>query len=246
MILCVGDGHIHDDCRLNEWRRLTKYISEEMPSELIFSELRDPWASSSEKVTRTATYQLVRALCAERYRRGLITRIVLGNHDWKEKKIYVATLPGVQVLHRHENREFVFEHGWQKDWTWNAISPVAFWIADKWPSLGLTLYNLITRRTPGQGKDEVYDACDPPGGHIELTDVLMYEALAEDWNWHVELIHDRYRAKAQKTKSHIIWHTHCPWRFDGLIANCGDFIDSYTWLEIRGKGVKLCALEDLQ
>lgn len=217
MKICPGDLHIYGDGRYTEVQWLCGYLLQVQPAELILSEVIDTWVRPWKEIVGTFTFGLLQITIAGLIARGCRVIIVLGNHDHRERKHYEQAFPGVEIVHTYEDEHFRYEHGWQQDFVWNIISPVAFWIAHKWPALALWIHSTFIRKTPGQHKGN----------------------LTSDWNMHVGLIHDRYRNKARAGKPFIIWHTHCPWAFDGMLADCGDMVDSFSWLEIEGQTVTL-------
>lgn len=64
--------------------------------------------------------------------------------------------------------------------------------------------------------------------------------LSDDWNLHVGVIQLKARQYAKKHGLKlIIGHTHSPAPFNGLVADDGDMVDSFSYITIEDDQVKL-------
>ena len=221
-LIVTGDWHIHDDSRLRVVEQMCDKIALLQPSVLLLSEVADPWRQSWQQILKTQSWCRLQSIVADREAEGLQTYWLLGNHEFNAKQRY---LPAAKIVHKYRTADICVLHGWQFDTVWAGvgklpgIAPVARFISLRFPRLMIPIYRVLLRRskqTPGE---------------------LKQEGFADEWTMAIETVHARARAYAQKQHCRlIIGHTHCPLRFDGLIADWGDMLDSLTWIQVTAGG----------
>lgn len=223
-IVSVSDLHIFDDSRYDKVCTLCDFIDEAAPDLLVLNgDIGDPWRSKWCDIIECRSWLRLMRTCWHRDTQGLKTVWIHYNHDYNAKDAY---LPWAEMCSEYREGQYLFMHAWEFDMAWGGIfglpgiAPIAFWLSRHCPQLMVPLYNWLfgnRGKAPSQQKHTARD----------------------DWNYHIGIIHLRARAYAQKKGvSIIIGHTHCPTPYDGLIADDGDMVDSFSYIDITGK-VKL-------
>ena len=223
-IWAVSDLHIADDSHLGALDQFVTLARRHQPDILVLNgDIGDPWKVAWPQVLETESWWKLCHLVHNRVEQSTIW--IPENHDYSAKSKY---LPGATLVHgRYDVGDYTFMHGWQFDISWNLIHRFCFWLSEKYPKLAVTLYQqLYGKHTPSKLKYGNSPVAKP-----------------EEWNEHVGIIHLRARSWAKRNNRRLlIGHTHCPTPFDGLIADSGDFLDSFSWLEIEDNEVRLLGL----
>lgn len=220
--LVFGDSHIHDDSRLDVMNELYGIIRAERPNVLVLNgDIGDPYKAKWEDIIATKTWQGLASLVQQRAAIGYKDYYIHYNHDSNAKSSY---LPRITLCNRYQTGNIVVMHGYEFDGYWDIVHPFAFWMAQHHPKLMIPVYNLLFRgKTPSR---------------------LKHGTTQEDWNWKVETVHSRARSYAKNHNARlIIGHTHCPWVFDGFIANQGDMEDSFSYVTFNENAITLKTLK---
>jgi len=228
--LVCGDFHIDDkDERFIPISKFLDKVDQKKPDVLVLNgDIGDPWKAKWKNILKSKTWLRLKETCKQRNLLGLTTVWVAVNHDSNAKQEY---LPGTQLCKKYDDGNLMFRHGWEFDLIWGGFYKVIgnflFWWADRFPNSLVFLYNLHTNR-PFKGKtlsDKKHD-------------------YVGDWSTNVGIMHLRAREYAKKHNSKIcVNHSHCPTEFDGLLADSGDFEDSFSWVEIQDNTWELYFLD---
>jgi hypothetical protein len=234
----MSDAHVYDDSLLSLMTAFYDRMREERPRVLILTETWDPWKAPWAQIQATQTWAGFQALTHERADAGLTTVYIPGNHDTPFKKEWAPyAIVTNKWIESYPDCIYEFRHGWERDASWKwPLSAIAFWIADHCPSLMVPIHRALFGPTPAETKPNP----TIKGREITLTDVLQYEAMEQNWNLHVGIIHTLWREYAAKQGRRIILgHSHCLWDFDGLIADGGAYYEDRAWLAIDGEKIEL-------
>jgi len=233
--MAVSDIHICEATDPEDISALVRTVIQEDPDELVLNgDIFDPWKSTWEDLSKTAARYILAGLTQWRADRGRKTVYIPRNHDYGAPQ---WLLPGAEHRSSYEIPAggtdclpWRFLHGWEFDLEWKlgpvGVSNFAFWLATHKPGLMIPLYRaLFGKDTPAQRKNR---------------------GFRDDWNLAVETVHSRARLYAQRHKVNlVIGHTHCPMDFDGLVADTGDLVDSYTYLILETGPVDRAELRKL-
>lgn len=237
-VLSFSDLHLHDDSHLPWIQKMCAVCRQVTPEILVLDgDIADPWIGRWSSLMLTKSWTELRALVAERFDAGLLTVWILGNHDSAAK---MAFLGSVYLCRKFSLPPFEFRHGWEFDVVWNGVGwipgvkSIAFWLVEHHPDFALRLWkwlNRVTRtKTPNEQRRCAHDSI--------LTDgYLITSELMDDWNYHVGVIHLRATKYAMDHKVRlVIGHTHRPTNYGSALYDCGDMLDSFSYLDISTAG----------
>lgn len=215
-IASASDFHIWRESPVEPTRRFVGTVQAERFDIVVLNgDIFDRWKSTWLEIAMTEAYTELLGLATRRASCGLRTVIIPPNHGYGMPKGF---LPHVEVCDRYQVGRWLFMHGWEFDVQWRlgalGVSGFAFWLAREHPELMIPLYRLLY------------------GGPKALSQTK--HTAREDWSYGVEMVHARARRYAQMHDVNlVIGHTHCPAPFDGLLADDGDFEDSFTYAVIE-------------
>ena len=218
-IIDASDIHIHTDTAPYIMFDFAKIVAKEEPDLLVLNgDIADPWKSTWNEILKSSAWKILQGLVGMRTAKGLRTVYINRNHDYNAKPEYLV---GAELTPSLKVDNYLFVHGWEFDLSWNPfVAPIAFAISKYTPKLMLPIYNAL------------FPSCSDEKNHSG--------EMCDDWNLHVGMIHLRAMqyAKANDLKV-FIGHTHNPLPFNGLIADSGDMVDSFSYLEIEDGKVEL-------
>lgn len=214
-ILKVSDFHISDDLSLPSVLTFRRLVETTNPDILILEELFDPWQSSWDKILSTKSHHVIEELAWRRYLESKKTIYLKGNHDWSAKPDY---LHYTELCTRYQVGDILFLHGWEFAFDWQIISPFAFWVAKHHPDWAIHIYHLLY-------------------GHKKTPGALKHHQTRDDWNTKIGLIHLKAQEYAIKQGVRlVVGHTHCPTPFNGIFADSGDWLDSFSYILVNKQG----------
>lgn len=217
-ILKASDFHISDDLSLPSVLTFRSLVETSKPEILILEELFDPWKDGWDKILSTKSHQVIQLMAKHRLQDGQETIYLKGNHDWSAKSDY---LHYTELCTRYQVGDILFLHGWEFAFDWQIISPFAFWIAKHHPDWAIHIYHLLY-------------------GHTKTPGSLKHHQTRDDWNRKIGLIHLKAMDYAIKNGVRlVVGHTHCPTPFNGIFADSGDMIDSFSYIWIHQNKIEL-------
>ncbi len=232
-IISISDLHIWNDMRLQKNLELQAAIKREYPDILVIDgDFDDPAECSQAVIRLTQTYRSWQSFIADLIAQGKTVYRVRGNHDPDppEEDFHGVTIVSKLIFHYPFDMEF--RHGYEYDWIWGGcwwfpgIANATFWLLGHYPKMIRwinDMRHLFSRKSPRDEKG----------------------TTQQDWNDHVASIHNKARKQAIKTgRMQIIGHTHCPY-MDSMIADCGDFEDSFSYLSINGGDIAIKYIKEI-
>ena len=227
-LIFVSDLHLDGGAARPEIAALVAEPSVQDADVLVLGgDVADPWKAPWDTILQSADWRRIQDMVGGRCDRGLQTLWIDRNHDYNPPP---EALPQAKRAPEYRAGNWLFLHGWEFDPLWSfgpfGVHEAAFWLARNHPALMCPIYKALYRhKTPG-------------------TRPRVSRTLRDDWTLGIGLGHDRARMYAKHHGLNlVIGHFHCPQKFDGLIADAGDMVDSFTYFELngdKGKVRQLC------
>jgi predicted MPP superfamily phosphohydrolase len=245
--IVFSDAHLHGgDESLDKIKLLRDIIEKEKPAIVILNgDILDRWQAPWEASLDSQSWKVIHDMILKRKEDHLQTYYVKGNHDWTVQKKFVSDPKLCSYLELVVGgKRYLFIHGWQFDVIWSGIwyipgiSRLAFFIATKMPWMMSGIYHcLYKNHTPAKKKEKALGLCKKRQSAADTSAAM--DAFSE-WTLHIGVVHLRASKYAHDHKvKTIIGHTHGPSLFNGLMADDGDMLDSFTYLYISKDGVQL-------
>lgn len=252
-IIGASDFHTWNDDHLDSMIEFCDVVYTEKPDLLVLDgDIGDPWKDSWQNITKTKSWKALNRLCADRFVLGLRTVYIKRNHDSNASKEH---LPYAEFKGNHREGEYLFMHGWEFDVSWRGlgkiwgIAPIAFWISIHASWLMLPVYRLLYgKSTPAKMKEKAIEHAIAGVTQTEANGVGMVRwghpedglEKLNDWSYHVGVMHMRAMEYAIKKNVVIIMgHTHYPTNYNDQVYDCGDMIDSFSYVYIDGDEVEI-------
>ena len=213
MQIVVSDMHIGD--RDVNYPVLDYFITKTLPKadKIIFAgDILDLWKSKWDIIRDHPTYRLLRQTIVEY---DMDCMYIIGNHDYMINQ-YVAGLDTRRdmVIPCDSEPDIYITHGWEFDIC--HCYHGSWWVSRQ-----------ICRYLPNACQQFVRS----PSSMVNLNGV--YRRV-------VQRIHrEAFKYGEEHDYRIIMGHTHTPRVIDGRVYDCGDWIDSSTWIEIRDEQIEL-------
>ena len=213
MQIVVSDMHIGDSAV--NYPALDNFIEKTLPKadKVIFAgDILDLWKSKWAEIHNHPTYRLLRQTIVDQ---DIDCTYLIGNHDYMINQ-YVDGLATYRdmVIPCDSEPDIYITHGWEFDICHRYNG--SWWVSRQ-----------VCKYLP--------DACQrfvrSPSRMANLNGVYRRA---------VQRIHREAFKYGEECNCRVIMgHTHTPRAIDDRVYDCGDWVDSFTWIEIRDEQIEL-------